>query len=65
MFPRTIKGNSVSNQKMNKHIKEIGKIVGINRLVSKPRFNIEGKIIIVNESDIQIPLYDTLTTHII
>ena len=62
LFPRTIKGNSVSNQKMNKHIKEIGKIVGLNRLVSKPRFNIEGKI--VNESDTRIPLYDTLTTHI-
>ena len=62
LFPKTIKGNSVSNQKMNKHIKEIGKIVGINRLVSKPRFNIEGKI--VNESDTRIPLYDTLTTHI-
>ena len=42
IFPRSSSGNLPTNQKMNKQIKEIGRIVGLNRLVSKPKFNVEG-----------------------
>ena len=47
---------------MNKQIKEIGKIVGLNRLVSNPKFNVEGKII--KESDTRVPIYSVLSSHI-
>ena len=39
LFPRTGKGNPISGQKFNKHIKEICRIVGLNRLVSNPDFD--------------------------
>jgi integrase len=62
IFPRSSSGNLPTNQKMNKQIKEIGKIVGLNRLVSKPKFNVEGKII--NESDTRVPIHSVLSSHI-
>lgn len=62
IFPRTNRGNPISNQKVNKHIKEIGKIVGLNRLVSNPKFNEEGKV--KENSSTRIPLHELLTTHI-
>jgi integrase len=63
LFPRTKTGNPISNQKINKHLKTIGEIVELKRLVSNPKFNIEGKI--VNGTDTRVPLYDLLTSHII
>jgi integrase len=62
IFPRTNRGNPISNQKVNKHIKEIGKIVGLSRLVSNPKFNVEGKV--KENSSTRIPLHELLTTHI-
>ena len=62
IFPRSSSGNLPTNQNMNKQIKEIGKIVGLNRLVSNPKFNIEGKII--KESDTRVPIYSVLSSHI-
>jgi len=62
IFPRTNKGNPISNQKVNKHIKEIGKIVGLTRLVSNPKFNLEGKVL--EKSSTRIPFHELLTTHI-
>ena len=43
LFPQTKYGNPISNQKFNKHVKEICKIIGIDELVSKPKFDIGGK----------------------
>ena len=62
IFPRSSSGNLPTNQKMNKQIKEIGRIVGLNRLVSKPKFNVEGKII--KESDTRVPIHSVLSSHI-
>jgi hypothetical protein len=36
---KTKYGNPISNQKFNKHIKEICKIIGIDDLVAKPSFD--------------------------
>lgn len=62
IFPKSMGGNLVSNQKMNKQIKEIGKIVKLERLVSNPKFDIEGKV--VKNSDTREPIHQLLTTHI-
>ena len=62
IFPRSSSGNLPTNQKMNKKIKEIGRIVGLNRLVSNPKFNVEGKII--KESDTRVPIHSVLSSHI-
>lgn len=63
LFPRTLKGNPISNQKVNKHIKVIGEKVGLNRLVSNPKYDIDGRIIKGTET--RTPLHNLLTTHII
>lgn len=62
IFPRTIKGNSISNQKMNKHIKFIGFKVGLNRGVKQPKFNLQGQP--VEGTDISQPLHDLISSHI-
>lgn len=63
IFPRTIKGNSISNQKFNKHLKYIGEKVGLKRLVEYPKFNLQGQVI--EGTDIKQPLYNFLSSHII
>jgi integrase len=63
LFPQTSNGNLISNQKMNQHLKIIGEIIGLNRLVSKPSYSPDGKVI--EGTDIRKPLYKFLTTHII
>jgi len=62
LFPRTSTGKPIYNEKVNKNIKFIGEIVGLNRLISKPRFTIEGQII--QGSDLRKPLNEFLSTHI-
>ena len=62
IFPRTKFGNPISNQKFNKHTKHISKIVGMNRLVRKPEFDLYGKI--VDGSDTPYPLYKEVVSHI-
>ena len=62
VFPRTKFGNPISNQKFNQHIKEICEIVGLKRWVRKPKYNLQGKVII--GSDEQVPLYDLVSSHI-
>ena len=61
-FPLTKFGNTVSVQKFNTHIKEICRIVGLNRRVKKPKFNVHCKII--PDTDVKIPLWETVTSHI-
>jgi len=62
IFPRTIYGNPISNQKFNKHTKHIGKIIGLNRMVREPEFDLYGKII--EGSDTPFPLYERMVSHI-
>jgi len=62
VFPRTKFGNPISNQKFNFHIKEICKIVKLNRPVSNPKFTLEGKV--VDGSDDSIPLWKMVSSHI-
>tara|TARA_R110000764_G_C11013502_1_gene383519 strand:- start:964 stop:2565 length:1602 start_codon:yes stop_codon:yes gene_type:complete len=62
LFPRTKRGNPISNQKFNKHLKTIGELVGLERKVSFPKFNLEGQV--KDDSDNPKPLYNFLTSHI-
>jgi len=62
LFPRTSTGKSIYNEKVNKNIKVIGEIVKLNRLVSKPRFTIDGQVI--EGSDVRRPLHEFLSSHI-
>jgi integrase len=62
LFPRTKYGNPISNQKFNKHIKEICKIIGIDELVQKPRFDINGKPI--KGTDIRVEKWELISSHI-
>ena len=62
LFPRTMKGKPLYNELMNKSLKDIGRIVGLKRLISKPKFTIDGKV--VEGSDVRKPLHKFLSTHI-
>lgn len=62
IFPRTEFGNAISNQKFNKHTKHIGQIIGLNRMVREPEFDLYGKII--EGSDTPFPLYERMVSHI-
>lgn len=62
LFPRTKFGNPVSNQKFNKHCKELCKIIGLDRKIRKPDFHLNGKILEgTNDSK---PLYTECVSHI-
>jgi len=62
VFPRTKFGNSISNQKFNLHIKDICKIVKLNRPVRKPKFTLEGKV--KKGTDDTVSLWEVISSHI-
>ena len=62
LFPRTKYGNPISNQKFNKHIKEVCRIIGIHDLVDKPKFDINGKPI--KGTDVRVPKWSVVSSHI-
>ena len=62
LFPRTRYGTPIYSEKLNVNIKIIGEIVGLNRLVSRPVGDVQGRV--VGDSDVRKPLYKFLTTHI-
>ena len=62
LFPQTKYGNPISNQKFNKHIKEICKIIGVDELVSKPKYTIDGQP--VKGTDIRVPKHEVISSHI-
>lgn len=62
LFPRTKMGNPISNQKFNKHIKEICKIIGINSLVRNFKVDLQNKII--DSTDMMVPKYQMCSSHI-
>ena len=62
IFPRTKYGNSISNQKYNHYIKEVCRIVGLNRKVRKTEWNLNGEE--KKDSTEYIPLYEVISSHI-
>jgi len=62
LFPLTENGNRVSNQKINKHIKEICRIVGFNSMVKNPDFGGDG--LPIEGTDKPKPLWEWVSTHI-
>ena len=62
LFPRTKRGNPISNQKFNKHIKEISKIIGINSSVRIYKVDLQNKII--DSTDKLVPKYQMCSSHI-
>ena len=62
LFPLTENGNKISNQKINKHIKEICRIIGFTNMIVNPVYGVDGKPI--EGTDKPIPLWEEVTTHI-
>ena len=62
LFPLTENGNKISNQKMNKHIKEICRIIGFNTMVKNPDFGSDG--LPIEGTDKPKPLWEWVGTHI-
>ena len=62
LFPLTENGNKISNQKINKHIKEICRIVGFNSMVKNPDFGGDG--LPIEGTDKPKPLWEWVSTHI-
>ena len=62
LFPKTKFGNIVPNQKFNKHIKEICRIVGLNRPIQKPVYDWNNKV--VDGTDRTYQLWEVVTSHI-
>jgi len=62
IFPRTNLGNHISNQKFNENIKDVCRIVGLNRKVRKTEWNLNGEEI--KESTEYIPIYSVVSSHI-
>lgn len=62
LFPRTQKGNPISNPKFNKQIKQVCKLIGLNRGVKNPEYNLDRTIRKgTNES---VPLWGEISSHI-
>jgi hypothetical protein len=62
LFPLTENGNKISNQKMNKHIKEICRIIGFNTMVKNPDYGSDG--LPIEGTDKPKPLWEWVGTHI-
>ena len=62
LFPLTENGNKISNQKMNKHIKEICRIIGFNTMVKNPDFGSDG--LPIEGTDKPKPLWEWVGSHI-
>lgn len=62
LFPRTKFGNSISNTKFNKHIKEICREVGLNRVILKPQYDWNNQL--VEGTDEPKRLHQVITSHI-
>ena len=62
IFPTTPRGNVISNQKFNENLKELSKVVGLNRRVIKREFvgrDVKGG------TDMSKPLYEVISSHIV
>jgi integrase len=62
LFPRTLKGNPISNPKFNKHIKEVCRILGLDRGVKNPEYNLDKSI--KKGTNQSVPLWGEIKSHI-
>ena len=62
LFPLTENGNKISNQKINKHIKEICRIIGFNTMVKNPDYGSDG--LPIEGTDKPKPLWEWVGSHI-
>jgi integrase len=62
IFPRTRYGNSITNQKFNNYIKEVCRIVGLNRKVKKTEWNLNGEE--MKDSTEYLSLHEVVSSHI-
>lgn len=60
LFPRTELGNGISNNKFNKYIKDVCRIVGLNRKIESRDWDLVGTI----EKSERLPLYSLVSSHI-
>ena len=60
LFPRTELGNSISNNKFNKYIKDVCRIVGLNREINQRDWDLVGTI----EKTERLPLWSLVSSHI-
>ena len=60
LFPRTSRGNSISDQKFNKHIKQICKTIGLNRRIVVRTLGSKG--VEINKEDKY--LWEVVSSHI-
>jgi len=62
LFPRTIKGNPISNTKFNKQIKEVCRVLGLDRGVKNPEYNLDKSI--KKGTNQSVPLWGEISSHI-
>jgi integrase len=60
LFPRTNYGNEISNNKFNKYIKDVCRIIGLNRTMVQRDWNLVGSI----EKEERLPLWSLVSSHI-
>ena len=60
LFPRTELGNSISNNKFNKYIKDVCRIIGLNREINQRDWDLVGTI----EKTERLPLWSLVSSHI-
>ena len=59
LFPRTELGNGISNNKFNKYIKDVCRIVGLNRRVKQRTWDLTGSV----ENSYRKPLHEVVSSH--
>ena len=60
LFPRNELGNGISNNKFNKYVKDVCRIVGLNRRIKEINWDLKGSV----ESSKTKPLHEMVTSHI-
>ena len=60
LFPRTELGNGISNNKFNKYIKDVCRIIGLNRIIDQKDINLMGERINTE----RLPLWSLVSSHI-
>jgi len=62
IFPLTPHGNLISNQKFNQNLKELSKVIGLNRRVVKKEY--VGREV-KSGTEVSKPLYEVISSHIV
>ena len=59
LFPRTNMGNGISNNKFNKYIKDVCRIVGLDRKIKSQDYDLVGTI----QNEEYLPLWNLVSSH--